>query len=242
MNALLIVEGNPPELVKAGLSGAEPFKREIAACGCGMSITAAQPYLRALAARDLEGVDGVLFTGSATEWGVDAPEAAPQRAAMELALASGKPIWGSCNGMQLAVIVLGGAIGASLFGQEIPLARDVSLTKEGARHPMMAGRSEGFAVPCLHRDEVTRLPDGAVTLATNAHSAVQAIAIESGGVSLWGAQYHPELAAEDIAKAAGSRCLFENSDLQGWDHPAFDRQSRVIELSNWLETVQAGAP
>lgn len=151
---------------------------------------------------DLSGVDGAVFTGSAVEWCADAPEARPLAEAMEAAFAAGLPVLGSCNGMQLAAHVLGGRLRASPKGREDGLARDIRLTEAGRSHPFMAGRRDGFAVPCVHRDEVARLPEGAVLLATNAHSDVQAFAMETGGVRFWGVQYHPEYTLDYVAERA----------------------------------------
>jgi GMP synthase (glutamine-hydrolysing) len=39
---------------------------------------------------------------------------------------------------------------------------------------------------------VTRLPDGAQVLASNAHSAIQAALIPVGRSTVWAVQYHPE--------------------------------------------------
>ena len=98
---------------------------------------------------------------------------------------AGLPTLGSCNGMQLAASVLGGQSSASPNGREDGLARDVTLTEAGRAHPFMAGRIDGYAAPCVHRDEVSRLPDGAVVLATNNHSEVQAFAYENDGIRFW---------------------------------------------------------
>ena len=48
-------------------------------------------------------------------------------------------------------------------------------------------------------DEVSRLPTGAVKLAQNDHSEHQAFSYDQGGVSFWGAQYHPELRTTHVA-------------------------------------------
>jgi GMP synthase (glutamine-hydrolysing) len=205
---------------------------------------------------DFAGVDGVIFTGSGETWATDAPEAAPQRAAMELAFGTGLPVWGSCNGLQLAAVVLGGAVGAAPNGVEIGLARDIQLTDAGRSHPAMAGRLPGFAVPCIHRDEVQRLPTGAQLLASNAHSPVQAMAYAKGGVDFWGAQYHPELTPQYIADLIRRRGrlnefarLAPDLDRAETDAAAATRlgttpqdmkpRARTRELANWLDHVAA---
>ena len=176
---------------------------------------------------------------------------------MELALAAGKPIWGSCNGMQLAAHVLGGAVGESPNGQELPVARDMQITLAGQDHPMMAGRRPGFAVPCVHRDEVRRLPEGATLLAGNAHTLIQAFVHEAEGIDLWATQYHPELSLADIAGFVRAQGIFADhavmaEDLDAAEHnPDATRrlqldphetrpEIRATELANWLRHVISG--
>ena len=195
MPEILILESNPPQMVARGASAAAPFLRSFAAIAPKAAITLAAPYAAPLDPALLAAADGVVVTGSGVDWAVDAPQAAPLRAAMALVLDAGLPVWGSCNGMQLAVLMLGGAVGASPNGREAGFARDMTIH---ADHPMMAGRRPGFAAPCIHRDEVTRLPECMTLVAGNAHSPVQAVATRSGP-PVWGTQYHPECTPADIA-------------------------------------------
>ena len=81
---------------------------------------------------------------------------------MRRTFAAKTPALGSCNGMQRAASVLGGASQETRNGREDGLARNIRITPEGQSHPMLAGRQSGYAVPCTHRDEVTQLRDGAV--------------------------------------------------------------------------------
>lgn len=151
-----------------------------------------------------EGCAGIVFTGSTESFATTSPEAAPMRAAMEVAFGAGVPIFGSCNGMQLAATVLGGEIGPSPEF-ELGLARDITLTEAGGAHPMFAGKPARFASCAIHRDQVTRLPAGAVHLAGNTHSTHQAFTYEAEGIRYWGTQYHPELRPRDIADILAAR-------------------------------------
>ena len=201
---IAILESDTPDLVAAarrwrGASNADRFDQAFQAARPGTICTVFQPY--AGDAVDFAGADGIVFTGSAVEWSVDDAQGAPITRAMEAAFANGRPIWGSCNGLQLAAHLLGGVSGPSASGFEAGLARDVELTAEGAAHPMMTGRRQRFSVPCIHRDEVQTPPDGAVVLAGNAHSPVQAMAYEVQGITFWGAQYHPEYTAASMGAA-----------------------------------------
>ena len=51
----------------------------------------------------------------------------------------------------------------------------------------------------MHGDEVGNLPEGAIVLATNEVSGVQALDIRCDGGTFWGLQYHPEFSLEELA-------------------------------------------
>ncbi len=254
MTSILIIESNTPELLAIGKSASASFLRAFQGLAPELRITVECPYAAPLREDALAGIDGVVFSGSGVAWATDAVEAAPLRAAMEAAFDAGRPVWGSCNGLQLAAVVLGGAVGASPNGMEIGLAKKIAPTDAGKHHPMMAGREDGYCVPCIHRDEVQRLPEGAVLLAGNAHSPVQAMAYQQGGVDFWGAQYHPEMTALDVGTIIGSGA-FANEAALGADLRIADTEPEVTvriggkadslspkvrtrELRNWLAHVR----
>ena len=256
MTSILIVESNTPDIVAAGKSAANGFICSLAGIAPEAALTVVAPYAGDVPDSALDRIDGVIFTGAGVNWSTAAPEAAPLRAFMERVFARGLPAYGSCNGLQLAAVVLGGDVGASPNGFEVGLARDTTLTEAGRSHPMMAGRKDGFAVPCIHRDEVQRLPQGAVLLAGNAHSPVQAMAYEQGDICFWGVQYHPELTALDIARYLrmkdgffpGEDALISDLDSAPTDEAAASRigttcaglaaPQRTLELANWMAMVE----
>jgi len=181
--------------------------------------------------------DGVVFTGSAVAWCVDAPEGQALRDMWRQVTRWKVPIWGSCNGMQLAAFMLGGICAASPHGDEEGLAEAITLTDIGREHPMMQGRAGLFRAPCVHRDEVQRLPNGALLLAGNAHSPVQAFTYETADISFWGTQYHPEFSRADVATwlADRGKSLPDSEEQDGQGDLAL--ATRTLELQNWLAHV-----
>lgn len=204
MPQVLIVDSDPAEINARkrrnfGESTGEGYAAALKEVDAACEVQIISPY-DGDATPDLDTFDGIVFTGSAVDWNTDDARAAPLAAVMREVFAAGLPSFGSCNGMQLAASVLGGTSGASDRGREDGLARDIRLTEAGRQHPLLAGRTDGYAVPCVHRDEVTALPQGATVLAGNDHSPVQAMAYERDGVRFWGVQYHPEYTLEFIGR------------------------------------------
>lgn len=111
----------------------------------------------------------------------------------------GLPILGSCWGLQIAAVAAGGEVRYNPKGREVGFARKVMLNAHGRAHPMMHARATVFDAPCIHCDEVARLPEKATLLASNAHSLVQAAAIPLAKSQIWAVQYHPEFDTAHIA-------------------------------------------
>src|SRR4051795_3549175 len=109
------------------------------------------------------------------------------------AFAAGVPVWGSCWGLQLATVALGGSVRRNPRGRELPIARAVTLTDTGRMHPLLSSRPPVFDALCSHLDEIETLPPNAEVLAANKLSTVQAMAVRTPhGGSFFGTQYHPE--------------------------------------------------
>jgi GMP synthase (glutamine-hydrolysing) len=109
------------------------------------------------------------------------------------AFAAGVPVWGSCWGLQLAVVALGGSVRRNPRGRELPIARAITVTQVGRAHPLLASRPAVFDALCSHLDEIETLPPSSQVLAENEVSAIQAIAVETPRRgSFQGTQYHPE--------------------------------------------------
>ncbi len=144
----------------------------------------------------LEGYDAVFLTGSPLHVYEDTPEVRRQLDFMRAVFASGTPAFGSCAGLQVATAAAGGTVRENRRGHEAAFARRITPTEAGRSHPLLAGRPAAYDAPTIHSDEVEQLPDGAVLLASNGVTAVQAAEIRHAGGVFWGVQYHPELPAE----------------------------------------------
>lgn len=265
MTRIVILEANSKEMVdsRRAAGGRLPtglFSDVIKQFAPDVEVIPTEPYRGDFDAGLLLEVDGAIFTGCGVAWSVDEPEGRLLTDACEQVFGAGIPTYGSCNGLQMAAHLLGGSVRYSPNGLEVGLAKDLQLTKAGQTHPLMVGRSSGFAVPCIHRDEVDRLPDGAELLVTNAHSQVQGFAYDRQGVSFWGVQYHPEYPADYIGEilgfidAAGGdadlNLMRDMNALQtdrevaskhGTSCDAQKAENRTLEVQNWLRRIEAAA-
>ncbi|MHB1844366.1 MAG: glutamine amidotransferase-related protein [Deltaproteobacteria bacterium] len=113
------------------------------------------------------------------------------------------PVLGVCFGHQLLCEALGAPVQKHPRGREFGTV-SIEVTDEGRRDPLFAGVAAKAEVQSSHEDEASALPEGARLLATNGHSAVQAIAF---GDYLRGVQFHPEWHKEAIRAMAEVRRL-----------------------------------
>lgn len=210
--------------------------------------------------------DGLVITGSSlhaydTEFAVT-----NQIALVGEAGNAGLPIFGSCWGLQIAVMAAGGMVAYNPRGREVGFARKILTNDAGADHPMFRGKGRVFDAPCIHYDEVIRLPQSATLLASNNHSLVQAAVVPLGNSEVWAVQYHPEFDFEQLAQLYTlyaddmvTQGFFESRDaLQryvaslkglaaspndvglawqlGVDEDITDDRRRRLEIINWIET------
>ncbi|MEM7267817.1 MAG: type 1 glutamine amidotransferase [Pseudomonadota bacterium] len=262
MAKVLVVEGNTPELAlgaqkRMGSTAAQRYAAALREISPELEVDFAAPYFEDhdLDAIEMEEFDGMAVTGSGVMWSAADEQAAPFWRLYEKAFASKTPVFGSCWGMQNAAVVLGGETDAGPNGVEAGFARAV----EPSDHPLHQGRRDRFDVICMHRDNVTRAPEGAVVTATNDHTAIQAFAYDNDGESFWGVQYHPESDLNDVSHwfaqsggpMGGVDRRSESAILQkiasdparyadmcvklGVGLDILDRDYHLTEIRNWLE-------
>lgn len=191
-------------------------------------VNAADPDGAIPGGRSFADYDGFVVTGSSLH-AYDRDFAVTNQIAMlRHAAEAGLPVFGSCWGLQIAVMAAGGQVEYNPRGREVGFARKIVRTAAGAGHPMFAGKGAVFDAPCIHYDEVTRLPDNATLLASNAHSLVQAAIVPVGRSEVWAVQYHPEF---DIAQLVQLYTLYADDMIaQGFfaDRAALDAYVKVL--------------
>lgn len=144
-----------------------------------------------------EGWDGLLVLGgSMAAWEDDvAPWLPRTRALLADAARRGTPTLGVCLGAQLLAMACGGDVRRGPPGPELGVV-DVTSTPAGREDAFVGRLGAVFPAPQAHHDNVTRLPDGAVLLATSAMYENQSFRV---GPRSWGIQYHPEVTRDAYA-------------------------------------------
>lgn len=148
----------------------------------------------------IDGYDGIAWTGCSLTVFDEDPKVTRQIEFCRAVFEAGVPSFGSCWALQIAVVAAGGLCRANPRGREMGLARKVQLTPEGRGHPLYAGKPSVFDAYISHVDEVTHLPSGAVMLASNPFTHVQAATVTYGNGTFWGLQYHPEYDLHEMAR------------------------------------------
>ncbi len=272
---LCIINGYPRQsrevLTRAGMCGADDLYvrvlRKLVPDIRLETLFIADPDTLLPDAREIETYDGFIWTGSnLTIYEAD-PPVTQQIEFAQRVFEVGRPQFGSCWGVQMAAVAAGGEVRKNPHGREMGFARKIRLTPEGRHHPMYESKPEVFDGFISHLDEVTRVPEGGVLLATNEHTRVQGLEVRYKRGIFWATQYHPEYELGDMARLIVARAEHlikerffadraaldakvermealaqdpSRKDLR-WDLAVGDDiladQLRQCELRNWLETL-----
>lgn len=143
---------------------------------------------------DLHQVDGYLLGGSRDSAYTDK---APIKTVLSLVAGIHReeiPLVGICFGHQAVALSLGGEVSASPRGWEVGL-RSIELSPEARQASFFSHLDNSVNLSTFHHDEVTKLPAGAVLLASNEFSRNQAYALDN----ILCFQSHPEF-TRDLLK------------------------------------------
>jgi GMP synthase (glutamine-hydrolysing) len=213
--------------------------------------------------------DGVAITGSALNVYEGGPHIERQVELAKAVFDAGVPFFGSCWGLQVAVIAAGGVVRPNLRGREFGFGRRITLNEAGRAHSMFSGKAEVFEAVTVHRDEIATLPPDSTLLASN-EMGLQAAEIRHRRGVFWGVQYHPEYSYAEIAATAvryGQTLIAEGlfadpADMDRWvaelraldaspESPALNWRlglgpgirepgQKLAEIDNWLRREVLG--
>jgi GMP synthase (glutamine-hydrolysing) len=206
---LLVAESETPEARQrrrdsTGQSSGETFASTLVELQPGCVVELTRPVEQGApewSSDSLAQYDGIFLSGSPLHAWQDSPPVQRHKRFMQSAFASATPCFGSCAGLQIAVVAGGGTVRAKPGRHEAGLARRIWATDSGRGHPLLDGRPASWDALCVHSDEVEQLPSGATLLASNASTTVQAAEVRCGPGIFWGVQYHPEMSPGEIAAA-----------------------------------------
>ncbi|MBF0105489.1 MAG: type 1 glutamine amidotransferase [Deltaproteobacteria bacterium] len=157
-------------------------------------------------ALDLKSYQAFIWTGSnLTIYHTDNEHVSRQIRFCKDLFELGSPQYGSCWSIQMATVAAGGIVEKNPAGREWCLARAITLTKAGKKHPLYAGKPHKFDAFMMHLDHVSKIPDHAVVLATNKHTPIQAMEVKYKNGTFWAQQYHPEYNLKDMARLIFAR-------------------------------------
>ena len=184
------------------------------------------------AGAELGAYSGFIWTGSdLTIYDTGDRRVTRQIELAQAIFACGVPMFGSCWGVQMAAVAAGGEVAKNPRGREWGIARDITLTPEGRRSRLLAGKPDRFDGFIMHLDEVTRLPAGASLLAGNAHTQVQALAVRKDAGVFWATQYHPEYNLLEMGRLIAARA--KPLVAEGF----FDREEDVRDHAEKMMTL-----
>ena len=259
---LLVVEGNPQEendcFKKNGIpTHAESLKESLSYYTKDLNIDVFNPCSEKSFDKimpEIKKYHGLIWGGSSLNIYNDCIEIRRQIAFMKECFKNINKILAICWGMQVAVTAAGGSVKKSNNGAHIGIANNIEINENGVNHPLYKSKSKKFNSPAFNFDEVETLPEGAIHLASNMINKVQSLNFKSGISDVWGLQYHPEITYHKMISLIKFRkdrlinsrkCFKDEKEIE--EHINFiekeikisERESRMLELRNWLNYLKA---
>ena len=195
--------------------------------------------------------DGLIWGGSSLNIYNDTPEIRRQIEFMRECQKNVKKILAICWGMQVAVTAAGGEV-KKANDSNIGIANEVTINEKGLLHPLYKGKDKIFNTPAFNFDEVVKIPENGICLASNKINNVQSLYFEVNDTKIWGLQYHPEITYGKMIsliefrkdKLVETRKVFNSLDEID-NHINFikneisvsNKDKTMVELRNWLNFI-----
>ena len=259
MKKILIVEGNLKEentnFTKAGIqTHTQSLKESLDYLTKELVLDVVNPSSDEniqLYNNKLHTYDGLIWGGSSLNIYNDTPEIRKQIEFMKNCQNKVKNILAICWGMQVAVTAAGGQV-KKANNPHIGIAKEIILNKNGLNHNLYKDKDTQFNSPAFNFDEVVKIPENGICLASNKVNKVQSLYFEINQTKIWGLQYHPEITYEKMISLINfrkkrlieTRKVFKNeNDIE--NHVSFieneiltsDKEKRMLELKNWLKSI-----
>ncbi len=195
--------------------------------------------------------DGLIWGGSSLNIYDNTKEIQKQIEFMRECQKKVKKILGICWGMQVAVTAAGGQV-KKAKNPHIGIANKISINENGKKHPIYKKKKFTFNSPAFNFDEVVKLPNSAVCLASNNTNKIQSLFFNINETQIWGLQYHPEIKYEKMIKIIEfrkerlinfRRVFKDEKDIN--HHINYikneidnsDQDQRMMEIKNWLDIL-----
>ena len=259
MKKILIVEGNTAEenvsFTEAGIkTHTESLKESLQYISKDLIIDVVNPSSdkNIDSFNDkLHTFDGLIWGGSSLNIYNDTPEIRRQIEFMKNCQNKVKNILGICWGMQVAVTAAGGQV-KKANTSHVGIAKEIEINEYGLKHPLYKDKEKKFNSPAFNYDEVVKIPENGICLASNKINKVQSLYFQINKTRVWGLQYHPEITYEKMISLINFRRkrlieyrkVFKNeNDLE--NHISFIekeiqvtvKEKKMLELKNWLKEL-----
>ena len=259
MKKILIVEGNTAEengsFIEAGIkTHTESLRESLKYISKDLIIDVVNPSSdkNIDSFNDkLHTFDGLIWGGSSLNIYNDTPEIKKQIEFMKNCQNKVKNILGICWGMQVAVTAAGGQV-KKANTSHVGIAKEIEINEYGLKHPLYKDKEKKFNSPAFNYDEVVKIPENGICLASNKINKVQSLYFQINKTRVWGLQYHPEITYEKMISLINFRRkrlieyrkVFKNeNDLE--NHISFIekeiqvtvKEKKMLELKNWLKEL-----
>ena len=195
--------------------------------------------------------DGLIWGGSSLNIYNDTPEIKKQIEFMKNCQNKVKNILGICWGMQVAVTAAGGQV-KKANTSHVGIAKEIEINEYGLKHPLYKDKEKKFNSPAFNYDEVVKIPENGICLASNKINKVQSLYFQINKTRVWGLQYHPEITYEKMISLINFRRkrlieyrkVFKNeNDLENLisfiekEIQVTVKEKKMLELKNWLKEL-----